>query len=104
MMAWLIAYSLGGVLGESEVPIECQRDGIDEVEQRLQVTMCAAGQRMAALTHLEDSDVSRLAVEVAAAPTLAILDEVIATQTPVWQFVALDLRGDLYVAMAVQLR
>jgi hypothetical protein len=29
---------------------------------------------------------------------------VIASSTPAWQLVALDLRGDLYLAMAVQLR
>lgn len=106
MMAWLIWYSLGGVLGDSEVPIACQQDNIfpTSTEQRLQVTMCSARDRMASLTHLEDSDVSQLAVEVAAAPTFKILDEVIASSTPAWQLVALDLRGDLYIEMAAQLR
>ena len=106
MMAWLICYSLGGLLGDSEVPVACQSDGAlpTTTQERLQVTMCAAHDRMASLTHLEDSDVSRLAVEVATAPTFTILDEVIASETPVWQVVALDLRGDLYVAMAAQLR
>lgn len=106
MMAWLIWYSLVGILGESEVPIECQQDNVtpQSTQERLQVTMCSARGRMAALTHLEDSDVSRLAVEAAAAPTLAVLDEVVASSSPSWQVVALDLRGDLYIAMAVQLR
>ena len=105
-MAWLICYSLGGLLGESEVPVACQGDGAlpTTTQERLQVTMCAARDRMASLTHLEDSDVSRLAVEVATAPTFTILDEVIASETPLWQVIALDLRGDLYVAMAAQLR
>ncbi len=106
MMAVLVAYSLAGLLGESEVPVVCQRDGAlpTTTQERLQVSMCAAHDRMASLTHLEDSDVSRLAVEVATAPTFTILDEVIASETPLWQVVALDLRGDLYVAMAAQLR
>lgn len=106
MMAWLLWYSLGGLLGESEVPIVCEPDTIDpsSTEQRLAVTMCAAQVRIASLTHLEDSDVSQLAVEVAAAPTFMILDEVVTSSPPLWQLVALDLRGDLYVAMAVQFR
>ena len=105
-MLWLIWFSLGGVLGDSEVPIACQGDNVEPIstEERLQVTMCSARDRMASLTHLQDSDVSQLAVEVAAAPTFSILDEVIASSTPAWQLVALDLRGDLYIAMAVQLR
>lgn len=104
MTAWLLMYSLSGLLGESEVPIECQRDSLHSTEDTLQVTMCAAHQRMASLTHLEDSDVSRLAIEAAAAPTFQILDEVIASSTPHWQVVALGLRGDLYVAMAAHFR
>jgi hypothetical protein len=106
MMAWLICYSLGGLLGESEVPVACQRDGAlpTNTHERLEVTMCAAHDRMASLTHLQDSDVSQLAIEVATAPTFTILDEVIATSTPLWQGVALDLRGDLFVEMAARLR
>lgn len=107
MMAWLLLYSLSGLLGESEVPIECQRDNIAPqrgTEELLQVTMCAAHGRMAALTHLQDSDASQLAIEAAAAPTFEVLDEVVATSPPNWQVVALGLRGDLYVAMAVQFR
>ena len=106
MLAWLICYTLGGLLGESEIPVACQRDSAlpTTTQERLEVTMCAARDRMASLTHLQDSDVSLLAVEVATAPTFTILDDVIATSTPIWQVVALDLRGDLYVEMAAQLR
>ena len=103
MTAWLLLYSLSGLLGESEVPIECQRD-IQRTDELLQVTVCAAHQRMASLTHLQDSDVSRVAIETAVAPTFQILDEVIASSPPRWQVVALGMRGDLYVAMAAHFR
>lgn len=105
MLAWLIMFSLGGVLGNSEVPIVCQpTESQLDAQQRLQVTMCAARVRLAALTHLRDTDVSTLAVEIAAAPSFAVLDEVVANEAPLWQVVALDLRGDLYIAMAVRMR
>jgi hypothetical protein len=106
MMALLVAYSLAGLLGESEVPVVCQRDSAlpTTTEERIAVSMCAARDRMTSLTHLQDSDVSQRAVEVATAPTFTILDEIIASSTPSWQVIALDLRGDLYLAMAAQLR
>jgi hypothetical protein len=106
MLALLVAYSLAGLLGDSEVPVVCQRDGAlpTTTQERLEVTMCAAHDRMASLTHLQDSKVSQLAIEAATAPTFTILDEVVASSPPRWQVVALDLRGDLYVAMAAQLR
>jgi hypothetical protein len=105
MLAWLIMFSLGGVLGDSEVPTVCQpTESRLDTRQRLAVTMCAARVRIAALTHLRDTDVSTLAVEVAAAPSFAVLDEVVSSDVPLWQVVALDLRGDLYVSMAVRMR
>jgi hypothetical protein len=104
MLAWLIMFSLAGALGDSEVPIECQSQSTLDTSATLRMTMCAARVRIAALTHLRDTDISTLAVELAAAPTFAILDEVIATQPPLWQVVALQLRGDLYIAMVVRMR
>lgn len=95
MLALLILFWLAG---DSEVPSECR------THDALRTTMCAAKVRIAALTHLRDDDVSVLAVELAAAPTLAILDEVIATQARQWQVIALRLRGNLYIAMAVRMR
>ncbi|NVB77958.1 MAG: hypothetical protein HOV81_06140 [Kofleriaceae bacterium] len=119
MLAWVISVLLAAagvgdvhLLGDSEVPFLCRALGptsrvIDPDERtaaRLAMTMCAARQRMATLEHLRDSDVSRLAIELAAAPTFAILDEIETTGARDWQVVAQQLRGDLYVAMAVRLR
>lgn len=104
MLAWLIMFSLAGALGDSEVPIQCQTHSTLDTSAKLRMTMCAAHVRIAALTHLRDSDVSKLAVELAAAPTFAILDDVIATETPLWRVVALQLQSDLYIAMAVRMR
>lgn len=121
MVGWLLSVLLGAVgglagdvqlAGDSNVPLVC-RDlgpgaGVSDADGRtsatLAMTMCAARKRIAALDHLKDSDVSRLGLELAAAPTLAILDEVDRTATPAWRLVAQQLRGDLYVAMAIRLR
>lgn len=119
MLAWVLSVLLAAagvgdvhLLGDSEVPFICRELGptgresdLDErTAARVAMTMCAARVRMTALEHLRDSDVSRLALEIAAAPTFAILEEIEQTGSRDWQVVAQQLRGDLYVAMAVRLR
>ena len=97
--------------GPSEVPIVC-RAAVDRVVREpdeatrlaLRETMCAARERMASLTHLANSDVSKLALEIAAAPTFAVLEDVSRKASARWRFAALSLRGDLYVEMSARLR
>lgn len=120
MFAWLLSVLLAAVagvgdahlLGDSEVPFLCrdlgptgtERDPDERTAARVAMTMCAAKARIAALDHLRDSDVSRLALEIAAAPSFAILDEIEHSTSTAWQIVAKQLRADLYMAMAVRLR
>jgi hypothetical protein len=117
MLLWLVGVLFGAVgdvhvLGDSEVPFVCRDLGPTgretEPDERtlatLTMTMCAARERMAALDHLENTDTSRLALDLAAAPTFAILDDIARSPSPAWRIVAHQLRGDLYVAMAVRLR
>ena len=121
MILWLLCVLFGAagswagdvhVLGDSEVPFVCrdlgptghETDPDERTFARLMMTMCAARERIAALDHLQDSDVSRLALDLAAAPTFAILDDIARSSSPSWRIVAQQLRGDLYVAMAVRLR
>lgn len=121
MLAWLFYVVLGAagcfggdvqVRGDSQVPATCrdlgptgyESDDDEYTAARLAMTMCAARERIARLDHLRDSDASRLAIEIAAAPTFAVLEEIEREGTPAWELVAQQLRGDLYVAMAVRLR
>ena len=121
MMLWLLGVLFGAVgslpgdahvLGDSEVPFVCrdlgpigrETDPDARTFARLTVTMCAVRERIEALDHLQNSDVSRLALDIAAAPTFAILDDIARSSSPAWRIVAHQLRGDLYVAMAVRLR
>lgn len=121
MVGWLLSLLLGAavglagdaqLLGDSEVPLLCRdlgpRDDTIDPDERtaatVAMTMCAARQRIAALDHLQDSDTSRLALELAAAPTFAILDALDRSGTPAWRLVAQQLRGDLYIALAIRLR
>lgn len=121
MISWLFCVLFGAVgswagevhvVGDSEVPFVCRDLGPTGRETdpdartfaRVTMTMCAARERIAALDHLRDSDVSRLAIDLAAAPTFAVLDDIARSMSPAWRIVAQQLRGDLYLAMAVRLR
>jgi hypothetical protein len=101
--------------GDDVVPIICREPGHivekrrdsnsdEDLARRLAMTSCAARERMNGLVHLRASDISRIALEVAVAPTLAELDEIERVGAPGWQILVEQLRGDLYMTMAVRLR
>jgi hypothetical protein len=107
-----LVVAVAGLSGPSAIPIICRptpdalviRDPDKRVQADLDQTMCAARERMDALTHLRDTDISKLALEVAVAPTFEVLDQVSRLPSPRWRLVAQRLRGDLYVEMSMRLR
>lgn len=112
LILWFLWSSAERLLGESVVPVVCQpveaADDVADLDtflaRRVDMTSCAARERMNALLHLQSTEVSRLALELAAAPTFDELDEIERVGSAKWQLVAEQTRGDLYISMAVRLR
>jgi hypothetical protein len=112
LILWFLWSGTERLLGESAVPVVCQPvEGADDVNdldaslaQRVDVTSCAARERMNALVHLQSTEVSRVALELAAAPTFDELDAIERVGSEKWKLVAEQVRGDLYISMAVRLR
>jgi hypothetical protein len=112
LLMWFLAGSGERLAGEDIVPVVCRDPGPEvadesvdaELARRFVTTSCAARERMNALVHLRSSDISRLALEVAVAPTFAELDEIERVGSPGWQIAVEQARGDLYITMAVRLR
>ena len=115
LILWFLWSGTERLLGESVVPVVCKPvEGTPDVDgpagsdaslgHRIDITSCAARERMTALAHLQSTEVSRLALELAAAPTFDELDDIERMGSAKWQVVAEQVRGDLYITMAVRLR
>jgi hypothetical protein len=112
LILWFLWSGTERLLGESVVPVVCKPiEGSGDVNdldaslaRRVDVTSCAARERMNALAHLQSTEVSRVALELAAAPTFDELDDIERVGSAKWHVVAEQVRGDLYISMAVRLR
>jgi hypothetical protein len=115
LILWFLWSGAERLLGDSVVPVVCKPvegngdvDTLDRsdasLERRIEMTSCAARERMNALVHLQSTEVSRVALELAAAPTFDELDDIERIGSAKWQVIAEQVRGDLYISMAVRLR
>lgn len=75
-----------------------------QLEQRVSVASCMASIRLDALRSLGKPETAIPALANAVAPSIAMLDEVIAQGDARPQIIAEHAKGDLYVALAVRLR
>jgi len=90
-----------------DLPDECQALGEAASSPKLEVALasrvelasCLAGQRMKPLS-LVDCEQSVRELDAAAAPSLTVLDDVIAAGVARWKLIALHARGTLLASMA----